>query len=288
MKILWDLKILWEMGSRRAKILQDIVSQCEVWHVCTLISTRSRFGLLCSIFCKFTTQLDPWLLLKFRFHLGFFFWIFVLYMHCYWTDRGWNYYTWIFCILQLSYGPGFFFFFPEFCFCPISSEWIDGKWSDFDCLICLCRFESIYISFYKFTAELWPLVIIRIFWFLLNILWTNWWNLIKFCICMAFMRSRLGLLCIDFCKFTTELWPLIIIKILFLLNNMRICASLGGSVGCAVQLETRRSRVQPPPRLATFFRGDWSWNIFYGHSLPSADSRRAVVSFWRKNVHNTG
>ena len=29
-------------------------------------------------------------------------------------------------------------------------------------------------------------------------------------------------------------------------------------------------------------------NIFYGHSLPSADSRRAVVSFWRKNVHNTG
>ena len=31
-----------------------------------------------------------------------------------------------------------------------------------------------------------------------------------------------------------------------------------------------------------------SWNIFYGHSLPSADSRRAVVSFWRKNVHNTG
>ena len=65
-------------------------------------------------------------------------------------------------------------------------------------------------------------------------------------------------------------------------------SGLGGSVGCAVRLETRRSRVQPPPRSATFFRGDWSWNIFYGHSLPSADSRRAVVSFWRKNVHNTG
>ena len=73
-------------------------------------------------------------------------------------------------------------------------------------------------------------------------------------------------------------------------SRQRTCAvaGLGGSVGCAVRLETRRSRVQPPPRSATFFRGDWSWNIFYGHSLPSADSRRAVVSFWRKNVHSTG
>ena len=34
-----------------------------------------------------------------------------------------------------------------------------------------------------------------------------------------------------------------------------------------VWLETRESRVQPPPRSATFFRGDRSWNIFYGHSL---------------------
>ena len=33
-------------------------------------------------------------------------------------------------------------------------------------------------------------------------------------------------------------------------------AGLGGSVGCAVRLETRRSRVQPPPGSATFFRGD--------------------------------
>ena len=33
MKILQDLKILWETGSRRAKILRDFVSQCEVWHV---------------------------------------------------------------------------------------------------------------------------------------------------------------------------------------------------------------------------------------------------------------
>ena len=31
------------------------------------------------------------------------------------------------------------------------------------------------------------------------------------------------------------------------------CAGLGGSVGCAVRLETRRLWVQPPPRSATFF-----------------------------------
>ena len=29
-------------------------------------------------------------------------------------------------------------------------------------------------------------------------------------------------------------------------------AGLGGSVGCAVRLETRRSWVRPPPRSATF------------------------------------
>ena len=72
------------------------------------------------------------------------------------------------------------------------------------------------------------------------------------------------------------------------LHPKDITAGLSGSVGCAVRLETRRSRVQPLPRSATFFRGDGSWNIFYGHSLPSADSIRAVLSFWRKNVHNTG
>ena len=39
---------------------------------------------------------------------------------------------------------------------------------------------------------------------------------------------------------------------------------------------------------STFFRDDLSWIIFYSHSLPSADSRRAVVSFWQKSVHSTG
>ena len=43
-----------------------------------------------------------------------------------------------------------------------------------------------------------------------------------------------------------------------------------------------------PPGRQHSFVDDSSWNIFYGHSLPSTDSRRAVVSFWGKNVHNTG
>ena len=33
------------------------------------------------------------------------------------------------------------------------------------------------------------------------------------------------------------------------------------------------------------FLGDWSWNPFYGYSLPTADSSRAVVSYWWKDVH---
>ena len=32
----------------------------------------------------------------------------------------------------------------------------------------------------------------------------------------------------------------------------------------------------------------WRLIIFYGHSLSSADLRKAVVSICRKNVHNTG
>ena len=37
----------------------------------------------------------------------------------------------------------------------------------------------------------------------------------------------------------------------------------------------------------------FSWRFdheffFYGYFVPSADSGRTVVSFWRKNVHDTG
>ena len=50
--------------------------------------------------------------------------------------------------------------------------------------------------------------------------------------------------------------------------------------------EDRRWQVRLPPGLQHSFVE--IENIFYSYSLPSADLRRAVVSFWRKNVLNTG
>ena len=63
-------------------------------------------------------------------------------------------------------------------------------------------------------------------------------------------------------------------------------AGLGGSVGCAIRLQTRRSRVQPSPRSATFFRGDWSWNIFYGHWVDWAVKPQHKQTYYRNSeVH---
>ena len=51
-----------------------------------------------------------------------------------------------------------------------------------------------------------------------------------------------------------------------------------------IRLACRRSWVRSSGQ-ATFFPGDWSWNHFYRHSLPTAHSSRAVVSYWWKDVH---
>ena len=56
----------------------------------------------------------------------------------------------------------------------------------------------------------------------------------------------------------------------------------------ACQTGDKEAWGSTPAGLATLLRGDWTWKIFYGHSLLSVDLRRAVVSFWRKNVHNAG
>ena len=55
-----------------------------------------------------------------------------------------------------------------------------------------------------------------------------------------------------------------------------------------VRLEIKKLRVQPPSGLQHSFVDIDHEKIFCGHSLPFADSRRAVVSFGQKNVHNIG
>ena len=64
------------------------------------------------------------------------------------------------------------------------------------------------------------------------------------------------------------------------------CAGLGRSVGCASEWRSGIRGFDPRrfQQHSTVLR-DWSWNIFYSHSLPSADPRRTLVSFWQHNVH---
>ena len=53
-----------------------------------------------------------------------------------------------------------------------------------------------------------------------------------------------------------------------------------------VRLVIRRLRVRPLlSRYHSFVEID---HEIFSMVLPSADSRRTVVSFWQKNVHNTG
>ena len=54
----------------------------------------------------------------------------------------------------------------------------------------------------------------------------------------------------------------------------------GSSIWCASAWYTEGRRFDPHVQHSV-----WSWNNFYGHSFPSADSRRAVVNYWQKNVH---
>ena len=96
-------------------------------------------------------------------------------------------------------------------------------------------------------------------------------------------RSRLWASCLYFQVVLTLRLTLLLTLIVSLSVGLPLWLSW-----IRVRLEIRRLWVRHPPRSAAFFRGDWSWNNFYGHSLPSADSRRASVSFWQKYAHSTG
>ena len=59
---------------------------------------------------------------------------------------------------------------------------------------------------------------------------------------------------------------------------IRPCSAISSESDC-------RSRgPEFDPDLAPYFRGDWLWNNFYGHSPPSPVSRRVVVSYKRNYV----
>ena len=56
----------------------------------------------------------------------------------------------------------------------------------------------------------------------------------------------------------------------------RLCVNSKGSY----EIAQAQQSLQYLPCFRSF-----SNNNFYGHSLPSADSRRAVFSYWQKNGH---
>ena len=68
-----------------------------------------------------------------------------------------------------------------------------------------------------------------------------------------------------------------------LMTNTCKYAGLGSSVGCVQNgdQEVVSSRL----RSGTILSVRLIINLFYGHSLPFADSKRAVVSYWQKNGH---
>ena len=62
---------------------------------------------------------------------------------------------------------------------------------------------------------------------------------------------------------------------------MDLEAGLDGAIGCASNWRLGGCRFDP-------HRGRQYCFMEIDHSRPSADSRRAIVIFWRKNVHNAG
>ena len=67
-------------------------------------------------------------------------------------------------------------------------------------------------------------------------------------------------------------------NVLWVLCVLHFSAGLNSAV-CRLQIQGLLVRIPARPHS---FHEDWSWNHFYGHSLPPADSRREVVSYWRK------
>ena len=81
----------------------------------------------------------------------------ILYMHSYWQDLYWDYYTSFFTLLYHSYGP---WLTPKFCFRYISWEQIDRISPNFIYAFILTRSMAglLHILFHIFVPEFWPLI----------------------------------------------------------------------------------------------------------------------------------
>ena len=128
---------------------------------------------------------------KFRFHSIYWeltFFLQILYMHSYWQDLAWDFYTSFFAHLYQNHDP---WFTPIFFF-----QYLENKMTEFHQILYM---HSYWQDLLKDCCTLF---------------FTNQTNKIL-------TRSLLGLLHIIFRTFVPELWPLIYSKSLFPLNILR-------------------------------------------------------------------
>ena len=111
-------------------------------------------------------------------------------MHWHWPDLHGDCYASIFTNLQHGYGP---WLLSKLFFHSISCEQIDGIGSDFACALSLTRSRLglLQVNFAN-IQQFWPLAVFDLL-FPLKILWTNWWNLIKFCTCIYLDQIYVGI-----------------------------------------------------------------------------------------------
>ena len=114
----------------------------------------------------------------------------ILYMPWYIQDACCMYCTLFMVNFLQNYGT---WLTSEFCLFWISCELIYGFQSNFAYALILtrCRFGWLNNIFRSFSTELWPLIDVKIS-FMLNILWTNWWIVLKICKCINTDKVKVG------------------------------------------------------------------------------------------------
>ena len=127
-----------------------------------LTLTRSRLGLLPVHFHKFTTVVALIIVKNFISALEMKLMELDQIFHKHWCWQGlcWDCNVSIFANLKQSYHP---WLLSKFCFYYISSERINGIWSDFAYALTSTRSRLgvLHVNFCKFTTELWPFVLFK-------------------------------------------------------------------------------------------------------------------------------